>query len=73
MRLVLDNREKTTTQIIRALIGLRSTSVAALAEKLGTSRQNLTGKLNRNNFSEKDLNEIGNALGFKVVISWEEQ
>lgn len=71
--MVLDNREKTTAQIIRAIIGMRSTSVAALAEKLGTSRQNLTGKLNRNNFSEKDLVDIGNALGFNVVISWEEQ
>ena len=71
--MVFDNREKTTAQIIKAIIGLRSTSVAALAEKLGTSRQNLSGKLNRNNFSEKDLVDIGNALGFKVVISWEEK
>lgn len=71
--MVFDNKEKTTAQIIKAIIGLRSTSVAALAEKLGTSRQNLSGKLNRNNFSEKDLVDIGNALGFKVVISWEEK
>ncbi len=66
-----DNRENSTSQVIRAILGLKNLTVAQLSELLGTSRQNFNKKLLRGNFTESDLEEIGKALGYKVVISWE--
>lgn len=37
-------------------------TVKELAEKIGTSSQNLSGKFRRDNFSEKELIEISNAM-----------
>jgi len=48
---------------IRILLRRKNTTIAALAEILCTSRQNLTNKLNRDNFTEKELHEIAEALG----------
>lgn len=39
-----------------------------LAEKLNTSRTNLTDKIRRDNFSEKDMQSIADALNCKLVI-----
>lgn len=47
---------------IRILLRRKKTTIAALATKLGTSRQNLTNKLNRDNLTEKELQEIAKAL-----------
>ena len=38
-------------------------TLAQLAEKLGQSRQNLSNKMSRDNFTEKELKEIAEALG----------
>ena len=46
----------------RSLLIKRKTNISGLAEKLGTSQGNLSNKLKRDNFSEKELIEIGNAL-----------
>jgi transcriptional regulator with XRE-family HTH domain len=37
-------------------------TLTELAQKTGQSRQNLSNKLNRNNFSDKELKEIATAL-----------
>ena len=37
-------------------------TLAQLAEKTGQSRQNLSNKLSRDNFTEKELYTIANAL-----------
>ncbi len=48
---------------IRILLVKRGNiSVAKLAEKLNTTPQNLGRKMKRDNFTEKDLQEIANAL-----------
>lgn len=39
-----------------------------LANALGTSRQNLTNKMTRDNFSTKELCEIGKILNFTVIL-----
>lgn len=39
-----------------------------LAEALGTTRQNLTNKFTRDNFTTKELCHIGKILGFTVVL-----
>ena len=39
-----------------------------LAEKINTSKTNLNGKILRDNFSEKDMQNIANALNCELVI-----
>ena len=47
---------------IRIVLIKRKMTVSGLAEKLNTSSQNLSGKLSRDNFNEKELTAIANAL-----------
>ena len=62
---------------IRIMLIKRKTNISGLAAILGTSQGNLSNKLKRDNFSEKELEEIGNALdcdfvaGFKMRDSGE--
>ncbi len=48
---------------LRILLRRKKITISALADMVGTSRQNLTNKLTRDNFSEEELKEIANALG----------
>lgn len=48
---------------IRILLRRKKTTISDLADMVNTSRQNLTNKLNRDNFSEKELQQIAEALG----------
>ncbi len=68
--MTFDNTELTTAQLIRAVIGAEGTTIAAVAEKIGTTRQNLTTKLKRNNLSETEMREIADALGYDLVIEF---
>ena len=47
---------------ITVLLKRRNMSVAELAERTGQSKQNLYGKMNRDNFREEDLHKIAAAL-----------
>lgn len=47
---------------IRVLMKRRDMSISTLAEKLGTTRQNLSNKLSRDNFSEREIEAIAEAL-----------
>ena len=47
---------------IRVLMNRRGMTLGALAETLGTTRQNLSNKLSRDNFSEREVREIAEAL-----------
>ena len=47
---------------IRTLLLERKMTIKALAEKIGTNGNNLSNKLARDNFSEKELREIATAL-----------
>lgn len=46
---------------VKMLLAAREMSIKDLAEKIGTSSQNMTAKLRRDNLSEKDLHEIAKA------------
>lgn len=46
---------------VRHLMITRNIQSKELAEKLGTTPSNLSGKLKRDNFSEKELQEIARA------------
>lgn len=47
---------------IRTLLLERKMTIKELAEKIGTNGNNLSNKLSRDNFSEKELQEIAEAL-----------
>lgn len=47
---------------IRVILKRRGMTVAQLAEKTGQTRQNLSNKMTRDNFSEKELRQIAEAL-----------
>ena len=39
-----------------------------LASKLGTTQQNISAKMKRDNFSEKEMRQIAEALGLDLEI-----
>lgn len=41
-----------------------------LAEKIGTSQQNFNAKLKRDNFSNKEMQEMADALGYELKIQF---
>ena len=47
---------------IRVILKRRGMTVAQLAEKTGQTRQNLSNKMTRDNFPEKELRQIAEAL-----------
>lgn len=47
---------------IKVLLGRRNMTLAQLAETIGQSRQNMSNKMGRDNFSEQELYEIAKAL-----------
>lgn len=55
---------------IKIVLKRRSMTLGQLADKLGVSRQNLSNKMSRDNFTEKDLHEIAEALGCTFTASF---
>ena len=47
---------------IKVILNRKNLTITDLAKKLGQSRQNMTNKLNRDNFTTKELNQIAEAL-----------
>jgi len=45
----------------------RATNISAIARAMGTTRQNLHRKINRNTVTKEDLCKIGKILGGKYV------
>lgn len=50
---------------IKQLLIEKDTSITQLASLLGTKPQNITNKLSRDNFSDKDLHKIADVLNCK--------
>lgn len=61
----------TAAEKIRMICKRRKLSLSALAKKLGSTRQNLSNKLSRDNFTEKEISEIAAALDceYEVVFT----
>lgn len=53
---------------VKMLLVEKELTITELAQKLGTTQPNISGKMKRDNFSEKELTDIANALGAKVEI-----
>ncbi len=59
-----------TAKIIKMILGYKDMNISTLAEKLGTSRPNMSQKMKRDNFSEKELQDIAEALDCDLKISF---
>lgn len=55
---------------IRLILRRQGLTIADLAEKTGQSRQNLTNKLNRDNFQVSELETLASALGCELKIEF---
>lgn len=60
----------TASEKIKIIIKRKNMTMGDLADSLGISRQNLSNKMSRDNFSEKDLREIAAALGAEVTVKF---
>lgn len=56
------------TEKVRILLVKRKITVTDLAKRLGMSQSNLSNKLSRDNFSEKELQEIAEGLNCDLDI-----
>lgn len=52
---------------IKIVADRRKMTITELAKRLGTSRQNLTNKFARDNFSEKELSQIAEILNCEFI------
>ena len=59
-----------TAKIIKMILGYKDMNISTLAEKLSTSRPNMSQKMKRDNFSEKELQKIAEALDCDLKISF---
>ena len=50
---------------IKIILNRRNMTLAQLAEQMNQSRQNMSNKMSRDNFSEKELYEIAKVLNCK--------
>lgn len=55
---------------VRILLVKRKITVTDLAKRLGMSQSNLSNKLSRDNFNEKELKEIAEALNCDLDIGF---
>ena len=53
---------------MRVAMRRRGVSVQDLADRLGTSRQNVNQRLNSGKFTEKDMEKYSTAIGCSVII-----
>lgn len=53
------------TEKIKIVLIKKGITATQLAKEIGTSQSNLSKKMKRDNFSEKELEEIAEALGVK--------
>lgn len=58
----------TVAEKIRIIMSRRDVSMTKLAQLTGQTRQNLSNKFSRGNFSEEDIEKMANALGCTVDI-----
>ncbi len=55
---------------IKIILNRRNMTLSQLAEKLGQSRQNISNKMSRDNFNEKELYLIADALNCSFNASF---
>ena len=56
------------SNIIKHTLVDRNLTISDLARMVGTSRENLSAKIKRDNFCENDMRKIADVLGVKLTI-----
>lgn len=56
------------TEVIKTILKDKNISQVELAEKVKITKQNLSNKLNRDNFSTLELVEIADALNMNLIL-----
>lgn len=62
--------ELTTAEKIKLLMRRRGLTLGELADLTGQTRQNLSNKMSRDNFTEKEAQKIAAALGYTARIAF---
>ena len=62
--------EMTIAEKLRLIMSRANVTMGQLAEASGQTRQNLSNKMGRGNFTEKDITTLATALGCKVKITF---
>lgn len=60
----------TMSEKIKIILKRRNMTLAQLAEETGQSRQNLSNKMSRDNFTEKELLVIAKALNCTFIANF---
>ena len=60
----------TTAEKIKVIMKRNNFTMTELANQLNCSRQNWSNKMSRNNFDERELTAIANALGYELEINF---
>ena len=60
----------TAAEKIKIILKRKNMTSGQLADALGQTRQNLSNKMSRDNFSEKELREIAAALNCEIEITF---
>jgi transcriptional regulator with XRE-family HTH domain len=55
---------------LRIIMDRKNISMSIMAEGTGQSRQNLSNKMKRDDFSEKELRKMAEVLGCKINIQF---
>ena len=66
-------QKKTVSEMIKEMAAIRGLTQKELAEKIGTSPQNLNGRLRNNAFTAEELRTIAGILGFSVEVKDDEK
>lgn len=62
--------EMTVAEKLRIIMKRQGTTMGTLAEASGQTRQNLSNKMTRGNFTERDIQGLARALGCTVQITF---
>lgn len=61
------------TKLLRLTLVEKEMTAKELSTKIGTTQQNLSAKMKRDNFSEKEMRQIADALGLDLEIVMKEK
>ena len=65
--------ELTTSEKLKTIMKRHDVTMSELADRLGQTRQNVSNKFTRDNFTENDLKLISEALDINYRIEFDEQ
>ena len=65
--------EYTTAEKLKIIMDRNNVTMTELAKRLKQSRQNVSKKFQRDNFTENDIKEISNALGVEYEITFRDK